>query len=91
MLVKPEGTGNEILDRLCGHAQAVRAEVIAEEIKSPLDPADKGLLRVLFQVERAEHLIHRLDRFPELPHCSSAEAISQDAASLAYGEYDPYP
>ena len=50
LLVKPEGTGNEILDRLCGHAQAVRAEVIAEEIKPPLDPPDEGLVGMLFQV-----------------------------------------
>ena len=29
-LIKPGGPCDEILDRLCGHAQAVRAEVIAE-------------------------------------------------------------
>ncbi len=67
MLVKPEGTGNEILDRLCGHAQAVRAEVIAEEIKPPLDPPDESLVGMLVQGERAERLVYRFDRFPELP------------------------
>ena len=47
LLVKPVGTFDEPFDGLLGHVKSLRAEVVAQEIETPLDPADTGLVRVV--------------------------------------------
>ncbi len=65
LLVKPDRTCHELLDGFCGHGETFWAEVIAEEIEASLGPANEDLVGVLQQAERAEHLVDRLDRFPQ--------------------------
>ena len=62
LLVKPDRTGDRILDGILGHGQPLRAEVITQEIETPLDPADAGLVRALrtaFDVAAGSHHRHR--------------------------------
>ena len=47
VLIKPDGTGGELLDGLCGQGKTFRAEPIAEEIEAALDAPDEGLVRVV--------------------------------------------
>ncbi len=47
LLIKPGSTLDEPLDRGLGYAQPIGAEMITEEIKAPLNPADECLIRVL--------------------------------------------
>jgi hypothetical protein len=44
LLVKPGCTFDEFLDRGLGQPQSCAAEMIADEVKAPLDPADEGLV-----------------------------------------------
>ncbi len=49
LLIKPDGTFDEFLNGLKSHAEAFWAEMIAEGIEASLDPADKGLVGMLFE------------------------------------------
>ncbi len=46
LLIKPDGTCHELLDGLCGQGETFRAEMIAEEIETSLDPPDEGFVGV---------------------------------------------
>ena len=64
LLVKPRCFLHEVRNRLPGHRQPRRAEMIAQEVESPLDPPDEGLIRVLLQTQGVKHLVQRL--YPSL-------------------------
>jgi len=49
LLIKPEGTYGEVLQRGPCHGQLGPAEVIAQEIKAPFDSTDEGLLGMFLQ------------------------------------------
>ncbi len=52
LLVKPDRTGDEILDGLLCERKLSGAEAVAEEVEAPLDAADEGLVRVFFEERR---------------------------------------
>lgn len=43
LLIKPRCFLDEVDNRLCGHSQSCRAEMIAKKVEAVLDPADKRL------------------------------------------------
>ncbi len=47
LLVKPDRTCNEILDGFLAPEKPVRAEMMAEEIETPLDPANMRKMPML--------------------------------------------
>ena len=65
--VNPGRTLDEPLHRLLRHREAIWAQSVAQEIDSPLDAPDEGLLRMLLKPERGEGLVHDLGRPPQLP------------------------
>jgi hypothetical protein len=54
-------------DRRRGGVQPRRFECIAQEVEAPADPADERLVRVLFDVQLCQGLVHQPDRLPQLP------------------------
>ena len=49
LLVKPGRTFNELLDSCLGDRQRSSANIVAKKIKPSLDPADEGLVGVIFE------------------------------------------
>ncbi len=47
LLVKPDPTLDEVPERRLGDREPVRAETMAVEIETPLDPPDEGFVRVV--------------------------------------------
>ena len=51
---------DELLECASGHPQPIRAEVIAEEVETLLNPSDEGLVRVLLQSKGGKYRFNTL-------------------------------
>ncbi len=58
---------DELLDGLVCNRSLAWTEIVTQEIKAPLDPADKGFVGVLCKAQVTKCLVDRLDRLPEPP------------------------
>jgi hypothetical protein len=76
LLVKPGCTFDEFLDRGLGQPQPCTAEMIADEVKAPLDPADEGLVGMFLQAQRTEDFIYRRYCMAQLPPGGASTRMS---------------
>ena len=52
LLIKPINTCHVLPNGFVGQGQCASGEVIAQKVKAPVDLADKGLIGVLFDLNR---------------------------------------
>ena len=61
-LIKPRHTFHAMFHRPRGDLQPRGSELVTQEIETPTDPADEGLVGVLLKLQLRQRLVHQPDR-----------------------------